>query len=426
MMTVTVMPGGIYGKIQAIPSKSHLHRLLILASLADKETFLSCGHTEAEDIKATIDCLAALGAVITRCDNGFKIAPINRDNLPAKCVLRCMESGSTLRFMLPIVCALGIHGEFHMAGRLPQRPLTPLDEELCRHGIRLWQSAPDILCCEGRLTAGEYILPGNVSSQYITGLLMALPLLDEDSNLTVTGFIESSDYITMTLDSMASFGISLSVLNNKYTINGDMRFISSGNVGAEGDWSNAAFWLCAGAMPGGDVQISGLRINSSQGDREVCTILEQMGAEVKWSGDILRVSEAKRRGVEIDARAIPDLVPVLAAVAAVSEGVTIIKNAARLRLKESDRLAATTQILNSLGAKITEGAEGLRIEGVPKLKGGNVDSWGDHRIAMMAAIASTACKNPVTITGAQAVNKSYPTFWKELSTLGKNVSGIEN
>jgi len=420
-MIVNVMPGKISGNIKAIPSKSHLHRLLILASLADKETRLNCEHTGAEDITATIDCLTALGAIIKRLDEGFAVTPINRKNLPAKCVLPCLESGSTLRFMLPIVCALGIQGEFHMSGRLPKRPIAPLDEELSKHGIRLWRSEEKVLCCEGQLLPGDFVLPGDVSSQYISGLLMALTQLNEESSLTVTGNIESSDYITMTTDAMTTFDCSLPLSKGKYIISGDAKLISPRNIDVEGDWSNAAFWLCAGSMPGGDVKLKGLKKNSSQGDRKICDILEQMGAEVKWKDDILHICEKERRGIEIDAREVPDLVPVLTAVAAISEGTTIIKNAARLRLKESDRLKATAQTLNLLGAKVTEEAEGLKIEGVKTLKGGTVDSFNDHRIAMMAAIASTACENPVVITDAQAVNKSYPTFWEELSALGINV-----
>ena len=422
-MIVSVLPGKISGNIKAIPSKSHLHRLLILAALADKETILCCENTEAEDIKATIDCLTALGAVIKGQENGFSVTPLNQKNLPSNCVLPCNESGSTLRFMLPIVCALGIQGEFHMSGRLPERPLAPLDDELCRHGIKLWRPKPNVLCSEGQLLPGDFILPGDVSSQYISGLLMAFPRLDSDCSLTITGDIESIDYIVMTLDAMALFDCFITIIDGKSTISGNMKLTSPRNIEAEGDWSNAAFWLCAGIMPGGDVKLSGLKKNSSQGDREVCAILEQMGGEVTWKDEILHVREKERRGVTIDARAVPDLVPVLAAVAAVSEGTTIIKNAARLRLKESDRLKATAQTLNSLGAKVTEEAEGLKIEGVKRLKGGTVDSFGDHRIAMMAAIASTACENPVKITGAQAVNKSYPTFWEELLAVGKNVTG---
>ena len=423
-MKVNIPPNSIRGNIQAIASKSHLHRLMILSALADKSVFLRCERTEAEDIKATIGCLTVLGAVVEPQDNGFRITPIDKKRLPSKCALPCEESGSTLRFMLPIVCALGIQGEFHMSGRLPQRPLAPLDDELCRHGIRLWRPTPDVLCCEGQLLSGDYKLPGNVSSQYISGLLMALPLLGVDSKLTITGYVESSDYIAMTLDVLELFGAKPEESENVYKIHGIKTFRSQQTqICVDGDWSNAAFWLCAGAMPGGDIQLSGLNKNSSQGDREVCAVLERMGAQVNREGDILRVTEAQRRSTHIDARAIPDLVPILSAVAAVSEGVTIIKNAARLRLKESDRLTSTAQTLNALGAKVTEESDGLLIEGVSRLTGGIVDSWGDHRIAMMAAIAASACENPVTITNAQAVNKSYPEFWKKLE-LSMKTRGI--
>ena len=420
-MKLTILPGAVKGSVNAIASKSHLHRLLICAALADKDTLLRCSLTDAEDITATISCLSALGAKMLHRDNLLIITPIDRDRLPDIADLPCNESGSTLRFMLPVVSALGIRGRFHMSGRLPQRPLAPLDEELSRHGVRIWRRQPEILCCEGGLIPGEYFLPGDISSQYVTGLLLALPLLNGDSSLNVKEPIESEDYIAMTLDAIEEFGRSPSISGNRYEIRGGGMFISPGDVNVEGDWSNAAFWLCAGAMPGGDVRLRGLKGKSSQGDKEVCAVLERMGARVSWEGDVLCVSEGVRRGVEIDARAIPDLVPVLSAVAAVSQGTTVIKNAARLRFKESDRLAATAQTLNALGARVSEEADGLKIQGVPRLSGGNVDSWGDHRIAMTAAVASTACGGPVSITGSGAVKKSYPQFWDKLSGLGKKV-----
>ena len=416
-MKVILSPGGISGRVTAIPSKSHLHRLLILASLADKPTLLRFKHSHAEDINATAACLSALGANIETATEGFMVTPVNLRQLPQKAaLLPCGESGSTLRFMLPVVCALGVSGEFKMAGRLPERPLAPLDTELTRHGIRLWKPDHNTLCCEGKLTAGAYTLPGNVSSQYISGLLMALPMLEKNSSLTVEGQIESADYIAMTLQAMESFGFNPASDQDCYNICDGAGFTSPGEIIVEGDWSNAAFWLCAAAMQG-DIEITGLNKQSAQGDREICAILERMGA----IGDRHQISGGRLRGVEIDARAIPDLVPALCAVAAVSEGETIVKNAQRLRLKESDRLAATAQVLNLLGADVTEEPGGLRIKGVEKLTGGVVDSWGDHRIAMMAAIASLACEGSVTITGAEAVRKSYPAFWDDFRALGKEV-----
>jgi len=426
-MQVTIQPGCIKGEVNIIPSKSHLHRLLIASALADEETILrTATTTEAEDISSTMKCLEALGASITYSKAGdgasFQVKPIDFNSLPSHAVLPCKESGSTLRFMLPIVCALGVTGEFHMEGRLPDRPMNPLDQELERVGISFTKPKREIICCEGALNAGDFSLPGNVSSQYITGLLMALPLLKASSNLTVYEPVESKDYIDMTLDVLEDFGQLPQVTQNCYHIMGGNSFKSPNKLVVEGDWSNAAFWLSAGAMPRGDLRVGGLNLKSRQGDREICKILKHMGANLSLEDNYIHVSEGSRGFATIDATAIPDLIPILSAVAAVGDGVTIIKNAARLRLKESDRLAATADILNTLGADVKEKEDGLEIRGVSKLKGGTVDSWGDHRIAMTAAIASIACEEPVTITGAQAVNKSYPQFWSELARLGKKLS----
>ncbi|MCL2565399.1 MAG: 3-phosphoshikimate 1-carboxyvinyltransferase [Defluviitaleaceae bacterium] len=419
---IKISPGGISGNIAAVPSKSHLHRLLICASLADKETVIKCVHTGAEDIKATIACLSALGAVIEKIIDGFIVTPIHRDKLPKACILPCMESGSTLRFMLPVVCALGICGEFHLSGRLPERPISSLEAALTRAGIQISRPKSNIISCKGQLNYGSFHLPGNISSQYITGLLLALPLLNGRSRLTITEPIESQSYIALTLEVLEAFGEKPKKnLLTHYEIDCNTSFISPHIISAEGDWSNAAFWLCAGAMPGGNIQLCGLNKKSLQGDRQICVNLQQIGAVVKWEGKILNLSEGSRRGIEIDAANIPDLIPAIAAVAAVSEGTTLIKNAARLRLKESDRLSAITHCLNTLGANITEEAEGLLIQGVSQLKGGMVDSFGDHRIAMMAAIASAACTEPVIIKNAHTANKSYPNFYEKLSGLGKKI-----
>jgi len=408
--------------VRAIPSKSHLHRLLICAALADAPTLVRSASTAAEDITATIACLCALGAKIERVPEGFAVKPVDLANLPAQATLPCGESGSTLRFMLPVVAALGVTGRFEMAGRLPKRPLAPLDEQLAAGGAKFSWETPSVLHCEGQLRPAHYTLPGNISSQYITGLLLALPLLEGGSGLTVIPPIESEDYIAMTLEATSAFGYSPEMDGGDYIICGGRSFVSPGEVHCEGDWSNAAFWLCAGAMPGGDITIRGLSAASSQGDREILNVLGQMGALIAVNGDTIQMREGARRAVEIDGRAIPDLIPVLSAVAALAGGETVVRNAARLRLKESDRLAATAQTLNALGANITELEDGLRIRGMAQLCGGEADSWGDHRIAMMAAIASAGCDGPVSVTGGQAVRKSYPGFWEELAALGKRVN----
>lgn len=420
-MKVTVLPGTISGSVTSIPSKSQLHRLLICAALADKECLLRTPYTKAEDATATIRCLEALGASIRWEEKGLRVRPIERDKLPASCQLFCGESGSTLRFLLPVVAALGVRADFHLEGRLPERPLSPLDAQLCKNGCRLQRPQRDMLRCEGQLRAGDYELPGDVSSQYITGLLLAFPLLGGESTLSIYEPIESGAYIAMTLQAEAMFGVSPEVSGNMYQIQGNKVFSAPEVLQVEGDWSNAAFWLCAGAMPQGEIKCGNLNQSTLQGDRAVWRMLAQMGAKIQWKDDCLAVSEGERTAVAIDAAEIPDLIPALSVVAAVSDGVTVISNAGRLRIKESDRLSAIAQTLNLLGAKVTEDEAGLRIEGVKRLKGGTVDAWGDHRIAMMAAIASTVCEVPVIIEGAQAVNKSYPAFWSDLAALGKTV-----
>lgn len=416
-MIKTIYPAPIRGEVTILPSKSHLHRLLICAALSDSETLLLCGESDAEDVLASICCLTALGAVITREENGLRVLPLKQESLPKRCVLPCGESGSTLRFLLPVVCALGVQGEFKLEGRLPERPLAPLEQELMAHGCHVWREGSSLFC-EGQLTPGDYTLPGNVSSQYISGLLFALPLLKGASTLSIKEPLESADYIEMTLHALRQFDISIPHKHGCYSIAGRMSLHSPNKITVDGDWSNAAFWLCAGALPGGAIRCRGLNPNSPQGDRAICGILEAMGAHLIWEDDSLVVFEGTRQASEFDAAPIPDLVPALACLSAVSEGETYIKNAARLRLKESDRLAAVTQTLRALGAEIVEEPDALRILGKPQLQGGSVDAWGDHRIAMMAAIAAAACKHPVTITGAESVRKSYPSFWTVLSSLG--------
>ena len=420
-MTVTIKPGQVKGEVFAIPSKSHLHRLLICAALADRNTVINCEHTGAEDIKATVACLEALGAKITKLSDGFDVAPIDFDDLPETCVLPCKESGSTFRFMLPVVCALGVTGEFHMEGRLPERPIAPLDTELISKGIKLSKPTSTTLRCEGKLEAGIYKLPGNVSSQYISGLLMALPLLEANSTLEVTGDIQSGDYIEITLDVQREFGVNHPLSNQTYTVHGNTKYKSPVQVVADGDWSNGAFWLACGAMPGGDVTLKRMNPNSLQGDRRMADIITQIGANLSWDENQVTVTEGQRNAVRIDAGAIPDLIPVISAILSVANGTSVITNAGRLRIKESDRLATTASTLNALGAKVTELEDGLIIEGVPNLKGGTVDACIDHRIAMLAAVASLACSEPVILTGAQAVNKSYPKLWEDFQKMGKQL-----
>ena len=414
-MTVTIQPGPRSGSVRIPASKSQAHRLLICAALGQEETVLNCDGI-SKDIAATIRCLQAMGAVITQeSEAQLRIRPIGK--LPTEaCHLFCGESGSTLRFLLPIVGALGLKAVFHMEGRLPQRPLSPLDERLTAHGMTL-RREDAMLFCEGKLTAGAYEIPGNISSQYITGLLLALPLLSEDSRLSVTGPVESAAYITMTEDALRLSEVAFEKKEWEYRIPGRQRPSLPPITEVEGDYSNAAFFLCAGALSREGIRVLGLRSDSSQGDRAVLEILRRFGAQVSVGEKAIHVSGGALHGIEIDASPIPDLVPVLSVVAAAAEGETRIVKAGRLRLKESDRLRSTADLLSSLRVPVEELPEGLVIRGGRRLSGGEADSWGDHRIAMSAAVAATVADGPVTVTGAECVEKSYPRFWADYEQL---------
>ena len=406
------------GTVKAIASKSNAHRLLICAALADKSTFIACP-TRSEDINATVGCLEALGATVGYEKDGFIVSPIDRSKpSQGRLALDCGESGSTLRFILPVCGALGVQASLIMGGRLPTRPLSPLYDEMVLKGCVLSKQGISPLTFEGQLTSGTYTIPGDISSQYISGLLFALPLLPGESIIRVTGTLESRPYVDMTLDSLRAFGV-IVYEDDEYTfrIPGNQIYRSPGNLAVEGDWSNAAFWLCAGAI-GPQVTCTGLNLDSKQGDRAVLAILERFGAKISIENDTVTVTPGQLRGIEINAENTPDLVPVLAAVAAVAEGTTTIINAGRLRIKESDRLFTVTDSLSALGAHITETPDGLVIYGGNPLSGGTVKSFGDHRIAMMAAIISVACNGEVTINNADAVNKSYPGFFEDFVALG--------
>lgn len=399
-MDMLLEPHKLSGAIPAISSKSAAHRLLICAALSGQETELICPDT-SRDIAATAACLRAMGAAIRQADRGYRITPGPH---PEHATLSCGESGATLRFLLPVAAALGMGARFQMEGRLPQRPLFPLDRELESHGILLSRPAPDILETAGQLTPGAYHLPGNVSSQYITGLLFALPLLPAPSTLTVTGPLESAPYVEMTLQALGQFGISVCRQGNCFSIT-PSRYDSPGSVEAEGDWSNAAFWLAANAM-GSRILVKNLTPDSLQGDRAVTRLLRKLG-----------------NGAVLNGTNVPDLVPILAIAATAAPGQTRFAGAARLRLKESDRIQSVCGMIRSLGGIALETNDGFIVQGTA-LTGGTVDARGDHRIAMAAAVAATVTSGPVTLLGAQAVSKSYPRFWDDYRMLGGHAKEV--
>jgi len=390
-MDLTIYPKTLTGSVSAIPSKSQAHRLLICSAFADRPTKLLCPDTN-QDIEATADCLKALGVRIHRTDMGYSVIPAAQ--IPKCAHLNCRESGSTLRFLLPLAGALGVDTTFHMEGRLPKRPLSPLWEEMERMGCSLSRPTPDAIRCQGTLNAGTYQIPGNISSQYITGLLLSLIHLKDDSSIEILGTLESRPYVEMTLRAMEIFGIH----TTPQKIPGGQAFHAPDSVAVEGDWSNAAFFLAACAL-GNSVQISGLETNSPQGDRAVAALLPML-----------------EKQTIISAADIPDLIPILSVVAACKRG-AVFTDIQRLRLKESDRVASILAMLEALGGKAEATETTLTVFGTGLL-GGTVDSANDHRIAMSAAVAATVCKHPVTILGAECVSKSYPKFFDEYRRLG--------
>ena len=375
----------------AIPSKSMAHRLMICAFLAGAAGTVQCPEL-SRDMEATKACL---------------------EGLSTSHILPCGESGSTLRFLLPVAAALGVSCDFVMEGRLPQRPLFPLDRELESHGISLSRPKENILHVEGSLKPGNYTIPGNISSQFISGLLFALPLLDGDSTLTVEGTLESRPYVDMTLDSLRQFSVEISETDHVFHIS-PSTYRSPGLVVVEGDWSNAAFWLCAGAISQ-PVTVTGLNPRSLQGDKAIFDLLQQFGADCSQDGDAFTVQPGTLHGQVIDLSEIPDLAPILSVVAAFADGETRLTHAGRLRLKESDRVASILAMLHAMGAEATEEGDTICITGRSTLPGGTVSSFGDHRIAMAGAIAGLRC--PVTVEGKDAVQKSYPRFWEEYGRL---------
>jgi 3-phosphoshikimate 1-carboxyvinyltransferase len=419
-MDVKIFPARLNGAVNAIPSKSQAHRALICAALADKPTRVEC-NGESEDILATAACLSALGAGIERESGAYVVRPLKQETNSGIVTLPCGESGSTFRFMLPIVGALGRKVCFIPKGRLPERPLSPLYEELVSHGAELSPQGSVPFHAAGWLKPGRYSLDAGVSSQFISGLLFALPLLDGDSELVLTGNAESFPYVELTVAMLEDFGIKADFSGEVFSIPGRQTYRSSSIVRIEGDWSNAAFWLGAGAIGSGSITCVGLDLQSRQGDKAILDILAKFGAKVEMNDSAVTVSGGKLRGIEINAKDIPDLVPILAVIGAAAEGTTVIRNAGRLRTKESDRLVAVSAVLRALGADVSEMEDGLVLHGSAAFSGGEVSSYGDHRIAMSAAIAATVCAELVVIHGAEAVNKSYPGFFDDLRLLSGSI-----
>jgi len=420
--TVCINKSKINGKLCAPPSKSAAHRALLCAALAGGGTVR--GLELSDDIAATRDAVAALSVQTTTLeDHGRTTVRLISAPLPQTAEVDCRESGTTLRLVLPLLAARGVTATLSGRGRLPRRPLGVYADLLPDHGVGLM--FPDDgstlpLHLQGRLTPGRFAMPGDVSSQFISGLLLALPLCSNDSEITLTSPLQSAPYVDMTLAAQRRAGVNVFPTATGWNVPGNQTYRPV-DYTVEGDWSQAAFLLAAGALAG-RVTVTGLDNDSIQGDREIVSILRRFGAKIYEEGDTVTCSQSPLHGCTVDVSQIPDLAPVLAVVASQAMGITRITGGARLRLKESDRLAALADVLRILEVPVEEQADGLMITGVPGLVGGVcVDGHNDHRIVMSLAVAGTVCRQPLTITGAGAVAKSWPTFFEEFAKIGGDV-----
>ena len=414
-MDVKITPSILKGNVRIPPSKSVAHRLIIAAGLADGESIISNIYM-SKDIIATIEAMKALGAEITTLEDGnglYKITVKGITKPVENAVINCNESGSTLRFLIPVASVLGVNTTFLGRGRLPQRPITPYLTEMTKNGVEFDYNNTMPFSVSGKLRAGEYKIAGDISSQFITGLLLALSVAEGESKIILTSHLESRPYVDITIDCLNKFGAQIKETPKGYTVRG-VEALKPHNEAVEGDYSQAAFFCVANSL-GGDINIEGLFDNSFQGDKKIIEICN----EIVYNSD-----KNELKPFDIDCSDIPDLVPILAVLGSFCKGVSYIRNAARLRIKESDRLSAISNALNAVGGKVKELEDGLEITGVDYLTGGEIDSCNDHRIPMAMTVASVKCKGNLIIKGAECVRKSYPDFFEVIKSLGGAVETI--
>ena len=402
------------------PSKSVAHRLLICAALSDSPCTIVCQSVN-RDMEATVNCLNALGAQITYADGKFTVNPITKVNKGA--TLDCGESGSTLRFLLPVAAALGADATFIGQGRLPERPLSPLYEEMTAHGVKMTPNGHMPLKCEGKLPAGLYTIDGGVSSQFISGLLMALPLTGIQSKIVVTGKQESASYIALTLDALKQFGIDIQATTDGFIIPSGQEFTTPDTqIAVEGDWSAAAFWITAGVAGSKPVTCTGLNYEcSAQGDRRIVDVLRKMGADITTTSGAITARPSNLTAAQIDCADIPDLVPILAVAASSAQGTTIFDNIRRLRIKESDRVQSILQLMGMSGIYAFASDNTLTVTGGPA-KNCAYDPSGDHRMAMAAAVLASTKDVRITISNPECTAKSYPAFFDDFNALGGHIT----
>lgn len=387
------------GEVFIPPSKSAAHRALVCSFLAGEGTVEPI--INSNDMKAMEQVIGAL-------KNNSDVAD-------------CIESGNTLRFMIPVAAALGKTVTFIGSGRLPERPIGDYLRLLPEHNVKCTSDGKLPLKIEGQLTSGVYEIAGNISSQYITGLLLALPILDGDSEIVLTTKLQSKPYVDMTIKVMADYGVVVEERENGYFIKGNQSY-KKRDYTVESDWSQAAFFLVGGAL-NGDVILKGLDMNSTQGDKEIVSILKQFGADIEVKSDYIRAKKSVLKGIEIDVTDIPDTVPALAVAAAFAKGTTVIKGGERLRLKESDRIESVVSNLKRLGVDVEEKPDGMIITG-GGVKGALLEGYNDHRIPMAFSMAALCAQGNTVITDANSINKTYPSFFKDYNSLGGKANVI--
>lgn len=413
MSIAKIYSQNLEGEVEILPSKSYLHRAIICASLSGKLSRIY-PVVYSDDVLATINAMRTLGAVIDTFENHIiirKFIPVSKN-----VEIDCFDSGSTLRFLIPLVATLGIKTKFILGKSLSERPIEPYLKALSYNGLKFKFSGKYELFVSGKLVSGEFFVSGGISSQFVSGLMMALPLLKGDSKIILTSELESYNYVNMTMHTMKKFGVNVKKITEGYLIPPLQKYMPC-NFFVEGDWSQAAFFLVAAAV-GGKIILKNLNNNSIQGDKIIADILSEMGANISYFEDDMIVSSGHLKGITIDAKNIPDLVPAICVAAIFSEGITKIHNVKRLKFKECDRLNAICEELKKLGANITSDDNCIIIRGGKKLHSGSVWSHNDHRILMSLVVAANQIQGVTEISDIDCVKKSYPDFFRIFRHLG--------
>ena len=402
MSIVNIEKSFFKGEVNIPPSKSVANRAILCSFLA--------GGGNVSPIIDSND-MKAMNQVINAIKNGSN-------------VLDCIESGNTSKFIIPVAAALGKNVTITGSGRLPERPIDEYLRILPKHGVKCTSQGGLPLTIEGKLEPGKYEVAGNISSQYITGLLLALPILDGDSEIFLTTELQSKPYVDMTIKVMSDFGVDIKETENGYFIKGNQTYQKRDYI-VEGDWSQAAFFLVAGAI-NGDITLKGLKMDSTQGDKEIVNILKRFGADISINEDGIHVKKSDLKGIEINASDIPDTVPSIAVASAFANGTTIISGAERLKFKESDRIESVVSNLKRFGVDVTEKQDGMIINGGKGINGASLEGYNDHRILMAFSVMASCAEGVTSITEAQSINKTYPSFFEDYNFLGGKANVISD